>query len=170
MISEKAIKMTSPKKISNDIRKWKDSEDLFYSLFPALRRVGVDENINHVDFEFDEFLNVDVKSLKTPHKHGYVLLEFKNVKGDIGWCHERSKAKFFSFQFVDHVIIVAKSDLLALLKEIMPPYRDPEERRNGNKDYEKLLYTYCGRKGRNDVFTYIRKSDLMSIPHINHPY
>lgn len=170
MISEKAMRLSSAGKIAGDLQKWRNGEHTFYNLFPLMAQTSEKDNIDHSDFEFDAITGIDIKGLKKSHKHGFVLLEFRNVQGRNGWCSQKSKAKFYAFQFQEYFLIVAKHDLLEWCKENLPPFEEPEERKNGNGDYEKLLYTYCGRLERKDVFTYIRESDLESIPHVKWPY
>jgi hypothetical protein len=167
MISEKARAITSPQKIATDLRKGRRGEDLFYKLFPALQKASKQDNFNHSDFNWDEF-NVDVKGLKESHKNGYILVEFINVAGKKGWCHKDSKADFIAFQFPEGFIIVAKDDLFGLVKELLPPWQLPV-RRKSHSNHEELLYKYCGRYGRQDVFTFIRRDDLNKIPSLFYP-
>ena len=171
MISRKAAAMTSPFKIGQDLKKWKDSEELFSRILPVLQKTSEEDNINHADFEFDTLdVKVDVKGLKESHENGFIIIELFNVQGNIGWCHKKSEAKFLAFQFPDHFIVVPKSDLLELLHDLLPKY-DVEEVERGVKfkEFEKHLYKYIGRRGRKDVLTYIKKEDLNKIPHIIYP-
>ena len=170
MISDTAKNLASQGMIDHSIKTWKNSESLFFNLFPSLTQAGERDNINHIDFEFDSFDGrIDVKGLKFSHLKGFVLLELINVQGKIGWCHQNSKADFFAFQFPEGFYMASKNDILQLLRGLLPEFNPSPERRSKHNNYEALLYTYCGRVGRKDIFTYIRKEDLNKIPSCFYP-
>jgi len=142
-----------------DLRRGRQWEQLFCELTGATKGTFNEDVNQHTDVWL-EGASVDVKGLKRSHKKGNVLLEFKNVQGYDGWCSP-SGADKLAFLFPDGFYML---DTLAVAKRWSQyVYHNCEgkiDRRNGLCS-NKQLYQLVGRKGRKDVFTYIKKSDLL---------
>jgi len=111
--------------------------------------------------------NVDVKGLKKSHIDGYVLVEFKAVDGRPGWGATGSSADLIAFQFPEGFYVVSRDDLyrLAQNKVIANPSvsRAWKPVVAASLAPSTGLYMLIQRPQRKDLFTYIRKEDLLTL-------
>lgn len=139
----------------------KTGEALFKEITGALKS-NLEDDKKHIDFYWEDKL-VDVKGLKKMHLSGYILLEFINVWGGNGWCSRKSKAEYIAFQFPDAFYVFRKSHLRTRAIELCEPfYKDKVERKN-YIPYEDALYRWVGRWNAQDVFTYLKFSDVEDL-------
>lgn len=138
-------------------RKWSGAEDAPKEL-----------ERRHVDCILDGY-NVDVKGLKKSHLDGYVLVEFKAVDGRAGWCSTGSSADLIAFQFPEGFYVVSKDDLHKLSQNKV--IANPSVSRTWKPVVASSLapssglYMLIQRPNRKDLFTYIRKEDLLTLHH-----
>lgn len=143
----------------------KEHEQLFCKLTGAEMGTQADES-KHIDCRWKGF-TVDVKGSKQSHYDGYVLVEFKNVSGHAGWAEKGPD--LIAFMFPSQFIVVKREDLLAISqKKVManPANFGAKVARSNGVAPETGLYLLIGRPSRKDVFTYIRKSDLLELTHV----
>lgn len=143
-------------------------EQLFMELTGATPRVAGQTDNNHIDCNLDGF-TVDVKGLKRSHKAGYVLVEFKNSAGKAGWANPNSGCDKVAFRFPEGFYVVDAHRLYNYAKKLVKHDGGYGKviRKSGVKPKDGL-YKLIGRNKyrgieRKDVFTYIRKKDLLRI-------
>ncbi len=117
---------------------------------------------DHIDYwvknKKGETKGFDVKGRKKTSRNskGYnndwIWIEFKNVQGKKGWI--KGKADFIAFELEDTFLIVKRVELRELCKKLIT---DTKTRVTNARDAKYLLYT---RKGRKDVVTQIKLSDI----------
>ena len=150
-------------RIQRNLSDGKKSEELFCDLSGAVKGTQ-QEDYNHIDVHLDG-LTYDVKSYKPCHAKGYVLLELRNVQGKAGWCSSKGADKI-ALQFEDSFWIIDTKRMFKWLQDTMIRLRTATmvvKRANSQHKkygYEGILYKPLGRKGRKDVFVYVRKEDL----------
>ena len=147
---------------------WKDGqkvEDSFAELLgqrdPNYKRATKQEQFRHIDFH-TFFGTIDVKAKKKLNRRDssgqnqYVWLEFKNVQGKTGWlCGETD---VIAFERDNDFVLVQRSILLEMAKQ----------KCNLNKRvlYSRdALYKGYQRKGRKDLITIVKMSDILELPH-----
>lgn len=142
------------------------SEDLFCDITGAVKG-SKEDDFNHIDCYLDG-KTYDVKGNKGCHKKGYVLVELKNVQGKSGWCSKDGADKV-AFQFYDCFVVIDNMTLYKFARQKAIQTHNPKRpvwRENAvhkKYGYTSVLYRCLGRKGREDVFMYITKDDLMSL-------
>ena len=139
----------------------KSGEALFKELTGAIKSALADDK-KHIDFYW-EGKNIDVKGLKPMHKHGFILLEFINVWGHHGWCSKESKADYIAFQFPDKFYVFKKDDLRERVIDKCQNYSADVVLRKNRVKPSQGLYKWIGRFGKQDVFTYLKISDVMDL-------
>ena len=92
MISNKAKNMSSVGHINKSISVGNEGQQRFYDSCKAankeIKKTGQYDDIkNHTDFVVDG-IGFVVKGLKQTQKEGKILLEIKNVQGEMGWCND----------------------------------------------------------------------------------
>lgn len=175
-VSQKAINMSQKEHIEYSLQIGEAAEKLFCELTKE-QMCGQEDDINHIDVIFDDGKRVDIKGNKMSTESGYLLIELISVNGSIGWCHKNSKADYIAFRQDNHFILVNK---LALWEKTLtlcglPDFESGDEvtervfRKNRVVEllggYENIKYSLFGRVGRNDVFTYIKLNDVLSMEH-----
>ena len=139
----------------------KEGEALFKELTGAMKSNLADDK-KHIDFYW-EGKNIDVKGLKPMHKYGFILLEFLNVWGYHGWCSKESKADYIAFQFPDKFYVFKKSDLRERALELCGEFNQNKVIRKNRIPYDDAKYKWIGRYNAQDVFTYLKISDVMDL-------
>lgn len=141
-------------------------ERLFIRATGAEPRRSKGEDFQHIDCRLNG-VTIDVKGWRSCQQRGYVLIEFKNVAGRDGWCSSKSAQKI-AFYFPEGFYVVETLELkrLAERKCLANPMNvGGKVIRQSNLAPETGLYLIAGREGRKDVFTYITKDDLLSLPY-----
>jgi hypothetical protein len=157
----------NPNWFTNEARKQhclrlkEESESLFMFLTDAVEST-LEEDKRHIDCTWDG-KKVDVKGYKPSHEKGYVVVEVVNNYGYAGWCSLQSEAEIIAFQFQDHFMIVDKLMLRELVILLCPVYHSSKVIRSNFIQPEEGLYQWCGREGRQDVYTYLTVEDLEGI-------
>lgn len=142
------------------------SEELFCQVTGAVKGTKQDD-FNHIDVRLHG-KTYDVKGNKACHRKGYVLLEIKNVQGKSGWCSKDGSDKI-AFQFDKEFIVVDNVILYRFARNKIIEHHDPKKpiwRGNGlhkKYGYESVLYKCLGRTGREDVFIYVTKDDILKL-------
>lgn len=160
-------------RLQKNLSDGKKSEELFCELSGAVKGTQ-QEDYNHIDVHLDG-LTYDVKSYKPCHAKGYVLLELKNVQGKPGWCSKHGADKI-ALQFDESFWIIDTKRMLRWLQDTMIRLKTatmPIKRENSQHKkygYEGILYKPLGRKGRKDVFVYVRKDDLKMLVENEYAY
>ena len=143
-------------------------EQLFMELTGATPRESGQSDRDHIDCNLDGF-TVDVKGLRRSHKEGYILVEFLNVQGHKGWCNATGTPDTIAFLFPEGFYVVDNHDLYFMSRDLITTHNDSYEvRRESGVKPSKGVYRLIGRtpfrgNPRKDVFTYIKKSDLLTI-------
>lgn len=146
----------------------KTGEALFKEITGALKSDLADDK-KHIDFYWGEKL-VDVKGLKKMHHTGYILLEFVNVWGGDGWCSKKSKAEYIAFQFPEAFYVFRKSHLRTRALDMCEVYTPEAVTRKNYIPYEEGLYKWLGRWNAQDVFTYLKLTDVEDLIYEVLPY
>ena len=117
---------------------------------------------DHIDYwvknKEGKAMGFDVKGRKKTSRSnkGYtddwIWIEFVNVIGKKGWI--KGKADFIAFELENTFLIVKRAELRELCKKLIT---DTKTRVTKASDAKYLLYT---RKGRKDVVTQIKLSDI----------
>lgn len=147
---------------------WNRGQDLELSFYEILKRFDVncrkatrEEQFRHIDFISETLGTFDVKARKRINRSDnseqdqFVWIEFKNVAGNEGWLY--GQADFIAFEQLDHFIVVKREHLVGLaenkcnLKEIV-------------QTSNKALYRGYTRKGRKDLISIIKMSDIKQLP------
>ena len=149
MISNKAKNMSSVGHINKSISVGYEGQQRFYD---SCRAVGKDIK-NHTDFVVDG-LGFDVKGLKQTQKEGKVLLEIKNVQGDMGWCNGEQKPAWIAFDYGAFFLCAKNDDLYDLAHTC-----EWTDKVSHIKD---SLYKGYTRKGRNDLMTTVWLYDILN--------
>jgi len=139
----------------------KSGEALFKEITGALKSDLADDK-KHIDFYWGDKL-VDVKGLKKMHHSGYILLEFINVWGGHGWCSKKSKAEYIAFQFPEAFYVFRKPHLRTRALDLCAPFNPKEVTRKNWIPYEEALYKWVGRYNAQDVFTYLKFTDVEDL-------
>lgn len=146
-----------------DYREGKDYERLFCQLTGA-EAGSAEEDRRHIDCHWRGF-TVDVKGNKQSHKDGYALVEMKNVAGKDGWAV--SGADLIAFMFPDEFVVVRRTELLVMTqKRVIDNNTDVKPLRSSGVTPQQGLYKVLGRASRKDVFTYVKKDDLLELTHV----
>lgn len=125
------------------------------------RAADLQEQFSHVDY-FSDFGSVDVKARKRINRSDdsaqdeLVWLEFKNVQGRVGWLY--GKADWIAFERVLDFILVKRADLAELGEKLC----DLETRVGSGSE---ALYKGYQRKGRHDLLSIVKMSDILKLPH-----
>lgn len=138
--------------------KGRKAEHLFCKLTGAEDACSSIDASEHTDAILDG-KSYDIKGLRRSHKKGYILVEFSNVAGNLGWCNDKGLPDKIAFQFPEGFLVVDNAKLYQLSKKVL--INKPLERRNGIPCTQ--AYRLLGRKDRLDEFMYLRKEDIMPI-------
>lgn len=123
---------------------------------------GVDRR--HVDCFWND-KGIDVKGLKSCHQKGYILVEFTNVAGKGGWV--RGEADGIAFRMPTGYLVVSRQHLYSMAQNMVALNKaGVDVKRVSKSDPHAGLYRLVGRKGRKDVFTYVRVDDVRALPHV----
>jgi hypothetical protein len=139
-------------------------EELFCKITGAVKGSRADD-FNHIDVRLDG-KTYDVKGYRGCIKNGFVLVEFANVAGNNGWCSLDSCDKV-AFRDKDNFIVVDNKKLRLFTEKMVEIHGNGKVmRENGlhkKHGYDKIKYQAIGRRGRKDVFVYIKKDDIMAL-------
>ena len=154
MISNKARNMSSAGHINKSINVGQEGQQRFYDSCRAadkeIKKTGQYDDIkNHTDFVVDG-MGFDVKGLKQTQKEGKILLEIKNVQGEMGWCNDLNKPEWIAFDFGAFFLCAKNKDLYNYAIE----YCKLNDRVTSIKN---ALH----RKGREDLMTIIYMSSVL---------
>lgn len=129
----------------------------------SFRRANFQEEISHVDFFVaglsDKDVAIDVKARKRVKRSDasvndeLVWVEFQNVAGRRGWLY--GKANLIAFERETDFILVNRQLFARLCEKLCDLTRMNEEPRMP-------LYTGYQRKGRKDILSLIKMSDIIS--------
>jgi hypothetical protein len=167
-MSNKAKSMSSYKHIQKSQSIGQDGERRFYDSCKfanlKIQKTKKNKDINqHTDFIVNE-ISFDVKGMKDTNKQGNILLELKNVIGNIGWCNDKGLPDWIAFDFGIFFLNVKNSDLFKLTKL----------KCDLNKKVSSInqaLYKGYTRKDRQDVMTLVSLKDvLVNCEHWILPY
>ena len=152
-------------------------EDLFVETIKKRKHIEVqkanfNEQVNeHWDYKLlgnDINLTVDVKAMKRTgrwdgeQQDKIIWIEFQSVSGKRnGWIYGKSDC--FAFQCHDGFLFVGRKKLAELCERLVGYKREDITLENSNST--KGMYKLYTRKGRKDIITMIKKSDIMSIEH-----
>ena len=158
MISDKARGMSSPHHIMKSVA-GQDSEQRFYDSCRALKKDIKKTKKNtdiysHTDFIVDGE-SYDVKGIKQTQKEGKILLELKNVKGELGWCNDKGTPEWIAFDY-GHFFLCAKN------KDLYRFTQTCEDLNVKVKSIGKALYKSYTRKDRKDQMTVIYLYDVLN--------
>jgi len=146
-----------------DYREGKDYERLFCDLTGAEAGTAAEDR-KHIDCHWRGF-TVDVKGNKKSHAVNCALVEMKNVQGRDGWAV--SGADLIAFMFPEEFVVVKRTELMVMAqKKVMAHNTDTNTLRAKGVTPEQGLYKILGRYGRKDVFTYVKKEDLLELTHV----
>lgn len=146
-----------------DYREGKDYERLFCDLTGAEAGTAAEDR-KHIDCHWRGF-TVDVKGNKKSHAVNCALVEMKNVQGRDGWAV--SGADLIAFMFPEEFVVVKRTELIVMAqKKVMAHNTDTKTIRAKGVTPEQGLYKILGRYGRKDVFTYVKKEDLLELTHV----
>lgn len=124
-----------------------------------IREASREQNMfDHVDYFVEgksgRVVSFDVKAFKGQAERGYILLEFKNVKGNKGWLY--GKADMIAFQQGDGRFLCVNRDELVMLGE-----RLCDLTVSVNRIGDALYKSYTRSKwGRDDLVSLIKFEDL----------
>lgn len=153
----------SKAKQRQQFREGKDYERLFCKITGATMGTP-EEDRKHIDCHWQGF-SVDVKGNKASHAQGYALIEFKNVAGKDGWA--TTGADLIAFLFDKEFLVIKRADAMKMAQaKVMEVSKDLHVYRANRTSAESGLYRMCGRSGRKDVFTYVKKDDLLELTHV----
>lgn len=120
------------------------------------------EEIRHIDFHIKTTnglkFSVDVKSMKKTKRsdstvnNDFLWVEFKNVLGFKGWLY--GDADFIAFERENDFLIVNRKSLARLCEKLVDLTRL-------NEDAKIPLYTAYQRKGRKDLLSLIKVTDIL---------
>ena len=119
------------------------------------------EQFQHIDYH-SSFGTIDVKAKKRLNRGDgkeqdeFIWLEFKNVQGKPGWLCGQTNV--IAFERDKDFILVKRSDLLEMSKNKCDLNKLVSNSRNA-------LYSGYQRKGRKDLISLIKMSDLLGIKH-----
>ena len=125
------------------------------------RKATKREQFSHVDYS-TSFGSIDVKAKKrvsrsdSSEQEEFIWLEFKNVQGNRGWLD--GSADIIAFERADDFVLVRRRDLLLWgkgkcdLNTLITNSRD-------------ALYKGYSRKGRNDLISIVKMSDVLELHH-----
>ena len=125
------------------------------------RAADLQEQFSHVDYITD-LGKIDVKARKRINRSDdsaqddLVWLEFKNVQGKVGWLY--GKADIIAFERCKDFVLVSR-ELLAELGEKLCDLEDLVDRGSD------ALYKGYTRRGRHDLLSIIKMSDILEIEH-----
>jgi hypothetical protein len=131
-----------------------------WTVTPAPKEADIHE---HWDFEIrkDGYARkVEVKAMKREKRNDenlnpeWVWIEFRNVRGEVGWLF--GKANWIAFETVDSFLIIDRHDLYQHVRRVV----DRDAKVESARDAKYKTYT---RKGRPDQITQIRLDDLKKI-------
>lgn len=115
----------------------------------------------HIDYH-SSFGTIDVKAKKRLNRGDgkeqdeFIWLEFKNVQGKAGWLCGNTDV--IAFERDDDFVLVKRKDLLELALKIC------DIKQTVNKSTQ-ALYKGYRRKGRRDLISLIKMSDILKIDH-----
>lgn len=119
------------------------------------------EQFRHIDYH-SSFGTIDVKARKrisrsdASEQDELVWVEFDNVQGRAGWL--RGETNIIAFERKDDFILVKRKDLFNMASQKC----DLDKKVSNSKD---ALYKGYQRKGRKDLISIIKMSDVLEIPH-----
>lgn len=122
----------------------------------------IDDSRNHIDFHFlldEKRFSCDVKAMKKINRWDTrtvidrIWIEYKNVRGDLGWLY--GKADYICFEEPESFFCIRRSELIKFCDDHVnqsqySPYKEPY------KLYSREKY------GRDDLCTIILREDLLS--------
>ena len=155
---DKSLKLNK-NRLQHSLKIGLDGEALFKEITSAIKSEAAEDK-KHIDFHW-EGKKVDVKGLKKTQKLGYLLIEMINVYGGAGWCSKDSQAEYIAFQFPERILDLNKNVLRNKVINLCEKYTEPL--RKNRIPIEEGLYKWIGRYNRQDVFTYIKLSDVIDI-------
>jgi hypothetical protein len=144
-----------------------NAENLFLSAAKKnnweIQEVSKSDQFNHIDYRVqlapNHWAAVEVKSRKRIKRNDknvnddLVWVEFKNVRGYRGWLY--GKADFIAFERENDFLIVNRKLFARLCEKLC-------DLTKLNVDVKMPLYTAYQRKGRQDIVSLIKMSDITS--------
>ncbi len=124
------------------------------------RRSTLEEQYKHFDYVTDRG-TIDVKARKRVNRSDsseqdeLVWLEFKNTAGDRGWL--ASNVDFIAFERQDDFVLIKR----AYLYEMASKKCNLDDKVSRGSD---ALYKGYTRKGRSDLLSIVRMSDILNLP------
>ena len=125
------------------------------------READLKEQFSHVDY-ITPIGKIDVKARKRVSRSDssvqdeLVWLEFKNVQGKVGWLY--GEADWIAFERQDDFILVRRHDLATLAETLCRI----NERAALSRD---ALYKGYQRRGRKDLLSVVKMSDILVLHH-----
>ena len=157
-------------KNSESWKKGHETEALFSS---CLSKRGIthqaasksEQMLKHIDFHTEKG-TIDVKAMKKIQRedsyaqNDLIWLEFANVRGNTGWI--RSDVDYIAFERANDFLIVKRQLLLELAESLCDLV-------NITTQAKEALYKGYQRKGRADLISMIKMSDILTLPHKSIP-
>jgi hypothetical protein len=136
----------------------RDFERLLVQRDPHFKRANQQQQFAHIDF-LTSFGTIDVKAKKRLSRAGsihdeIIWCELKNVQGKAGWL--TGSPDIIAFERDKCFVLVKRADLLELVDNLC-------DLSNMVQHSKQALYKGYTRKGRNDLLTVIKMTDLTLI-------
>lgn len=135
----------------------KKTEKSFAKLFGDRVTFSTPKEDMNAHWDLEIKFKVDVKGLKKRLRSDDApdetihWVELTNVNGDMGWLY--GEADYFAFELEDYWVIVERLKLINLINEKL----------SNNISIIPIPYQKYSRKGRRDVLTLVKTTDLMYI-------
>lgn len=128
---------------------------------PNYRKANREEQFRHIDY-FSSFGTIDVKAKKRINRSDeeeqdqLVWVEFANVQGREGWL--KSAVDIIAFERDKDFVLIKRNYLLGMCQVKC----DLNKKVENSKD---ALYKGYQRKGRKDLISIVKMSDITEMPH-----
>lgn len=157
-ISNKARGLSSFRHIQQSQKTGDDGERRFYDSCKAagfdIKKTTAQKDMKHIDFMVNG-KSFDVKGIKKSHKNGEILIELKNVRGDMGWCNNKNSPEYVAFDFGAFFLCVCNSDMYAMVMDLC-------DLKSKVLTIEEALYKGYQRKDRSDLMTLVKLQDVLN--------
>lgn len=158
-ISNKARGLSSFQHIQQSQQTGESGERRFYDSCKAagfeIKKTHAKKDMEHIDFMVNG-KSFDVKGIKNSHKNGEILLEIRNVKGDIGWCNDMNSPEYVAFDFGAFFLCVKNADLFNMSMKIC-------NLKSRVSNIGEALYKGYQRKDRSDLTTIVKLKDVLNM-------
>lgn len=158
-ISNKAVNLSSFNHIQRSHQTGDNGERRFYDSCKAagfdIKKTNTKQDRKHIDFIVNG-KSFDVKGIKNSHKNGEILLEIKNVQGELGWCNNKNSPEYIAFDFGAFFLCVKNTDMFEMVTNIC-------DLKNKVSKIGDALYKSYQRKDRKDLTTLVKLQDVLNM-------